>query len=155
VLPNKVEYLNLTSYGDTPSDMMFSIGRQSNNQLQGNGSLVLQPVVGGHYAAQGSINEVPALFLVDTGAYGVMVPHAFAMHAGIKGCKKQAMATASGMTNFCVGMADKLVVGQFVFKNVEVAYSKKAPTDMFLLGMSILSQLKMVQQDGRMVLSRK
>lgn len=163
ISPNEIEYIRISAYGSTPADMMFSntesvaLTNDKGQNVHGRGSLVLQPVIGNQYAVQGSINKKPVFFLVDTGATDVVVSHSFAMHAGIKGCKKiliSTASTASGANEGCLGKADELVIGQFVFKDVEVGYSKAMPEDTFLLGMSILSQFKLVQQGEQMVLSR-
>lgn len=160
ISPNEIEYIRISAYGSTPADMMFSntesvaLTNDKGQNVQGRGSLVLQPVTGNHYAVQGSINQKPVFFLVDTGATGVSVPYSFAMHAGIQGCKKSLSTTANGVVEQCIGNADELIIGQFVFKDVEVGYSKGMPEDTFLLGMSILSQFKLVQQGEQMVLSR-
>ena len=160
ISPNEIETIRLSAYGSKPADMMFSntesvvVTGDNGLKVQGRGSLVLQPVAGNHYAVEGSINQKPVFFMVDTGATKVAVPYSFAMHAGIDGCKRERVRTASGVDEGCLGKADELVIGQFVFKDVEVGYSKAMPEDTFLLGMSILSQFKMVQQGEQMVLSR-
>jgi aspartyl protease family protein len=160
ISPNEIETIRISAYGSTPADMMFSntesvaLTNDKGQSVQGRGSLVLQPVTGNHYAVQGSINQKPVFFLVDTGATGVSVPYSFAMHAGIQGCKKSMSTTANGVVETCIGKADELIIGQFVFRDVEVGYSKGMPEDTFLLGMSILSQFKLVQQGEQMVLSR-
>jgi len=156
IVPNEVEYINISSFGSMPSDMVYSSNESmaSNSEVHGQGSLVLQKVVGGHYAVEGSINLKPTFFLVDTGATDISIPYNFAVHAGVKGCEKMKVTTASGVSDACRGLAEEVVVGQYVFKNVEVVYKKTMPEDTFLLGMSILSQFKIVQKDGQMVLSR-
>jgi aspartyl protease family protein len=160
IRPNEIAYIRLSAYGNKPSDMMFSNSESiaptdvGTEKVQGRGSLVLQNVMGNHYAVHGSINQKPVFFLVDTGATGVSVPQSFAVHAGIQGCKKSMSTTANGVVESCIGKAKELIIGQFVFKDVEVGYSQGMPEDTFLLGMSILSQFKMVQQGEQMVLSR-
>lgn len=157
IVPNEVEYINISSDGSMPSDMVYLDESMTNNnerQIHGQGNLVLQKVVGGHYAVEGSINLKPTFFLVDTGATDISIPYNFAVHAGVKGCEKMKVTTASGVSDACRGLADEVVVGQYIFKNVEVVYKKSMPEDTFLLGMSILSQFEMVQKDGQMVLSR-
>lgn len=160
ITPNEIEHIRLLAYGSTPSDMMFSnsesVGTTDDNgqKVQGRGSLVLQNVMGSQYAVQGSINQKPVFFLVDTGANVIAVPEGFAKYAGIEGCKKTKYTTANGIIDSCLGSAKEVVVGQFVFKEVDVAYDNGLPEDTFLLGMNILSQFKMVQQGDQMVLSR-
>jgi len=160
IIPDEVAYISLSSFGSMPSDMMFSnvepaaTYNGSGQKVRGTGSIALQKVWGDHYAVQGSINQKPVFFLVDTGASRVSVPHDFAKHAGVKGCQKVKRHTANGVADGCIGIAQELEIGQFTFNNVEITYSKGMPADTFLLGMSILSQFKMVQQDEQMTLSR-
>lgn len=157
ILPNSVKSIGISSFGSTPADMMFfsSNGLSSPRGIQGNGSRVLQRVIGGNYATTGTVNQKPAFFMVDTGASMTTVPYDFAIHAGIKGCEKQHFITANGRIEACVGIAEEVTIGQFVLKNVKVSYGKVIPQDTFLLGMNVLSQFKLLQQDGGMVLSRK
>ena len=124
-------------------------------QISGTGSLILQRVVGGHYAIEGSINAVPVNFMVDTGATTVAVSENFARHAGITECKKARFNTANGTTEVCIATAKELTIGQFKINNVEINYGKGMSDDLFLLGMNVIGLFKMEQQGDVMKLSLK
>ncbi len=83
------------------------------------------------------------------------LPEKFAKHGGITACKKAKLRTANGIVETCIGLAKELSIGQFTLRYVEVSYGKGMPEDTFLLGMSILSQFKMVKQGEQMTLSRQ
>lgn len=160
---NRVANLRVMAYGNMPADVMLSFSNtlglvQSSNadgqhQVQGSGSLVLQRVVGGHYAVNGSINGLPAHFLVDTGATYVAIPESFAKRAGITECIKEQMMTANGIAATCRATASELTIGQFTLKNVRVGYSKGLGNT-FLLGMNVIGLFKMEQQGDVMKLTR-
>lgn len=155
----EVANVRLMPYGDSASDIMFSYGKSlgvlaggSDQRPEGGGTLDLQRVVGGHYAVEGSINQVPAHFLVDTGATFVSVPAAFASHAGIHDCERSRTNTANGVVDVCLGTARELTLGQFRLKNVRVSYHQGLG-DTFLLGMNVIGQFRMEQQGDVMRLS--
>lgn len=159
---NKVTNVTLTAFGQDAEDVMVSLSHSlgvvtlaDGQQISGSGSLMLQRVVGGHYAIEGSINEVPVNFMVDTGATTVAVSENFARHAGITDCIKTQSRTANGLTDVCLATAKELTIGQFKLNNVEVAYGKGMSDDLFLLGMNVIGLFKMEQQGDVMKLSLK
>lgn len=156
---NEVTHLRLVPFGQQPAEVMVSLSHSlgmpvnGSQSIQGTGSLVLQSVVGGHYAVEGTINQKPVFFLVDTGATSVAISENFAKHAGITECKKSKSRTANGITDICIATAKELTIGQFVLSNVEVNYGKGMTDDVFLLGMNVISQFRMEQQGDIMKLS--
>lgn len=160
VQPKKVVNLRILSFGNHPANMMLSMSDSlgysgySSKRVQGSGSLTLEPVAGGHFAVQGSINHQPAYFLVDTGASILSVPASFAKHAGITECQKSKSITAGGIVDTCRATAKTLTIGQFTLRNVELSYGKGLEPDTFLLGMNVISQFKLEQQGDIMKLSR-
>jgi clan AA aspartic protease (TIGR02281 family) len=159
---NKVSNVTLTAIGRGAEDVMVSLSHSlgvvtlaDGQQISGTGSLILQRVVGGHYAAEGSINNVPVNFMVDTGATTVAVSENFARHAGITECKRARFNTANGITEVCIATAKELTIGQFKLNNVEINYGKGMSDDLFLLGMNVIGLFKMEQQGDVMKLSLK
>lgn len=156
---NEVTHLQLTSYGQQPAQVMItlshSLGMLADGQqrIKGAGSLVLQRVVGGHYTVEGTINQKPAYFMVDTGATNVAVSDSFAQYAGITECRKSKVITANGIADVCVATAKELTIGQFVLNNVTVNYSKGISDDAFLLGMNVIGEFKLEQEGDTMKLS--
>jgi len=159
---NKVSNVTLTAIGQGTEDVMVSLSHSlgvvtlaDGQQISGTGSLILQRVVGGHYAVEGSINAMPVNFMVDTGATTVAVSENFAKHAGITECNKARFNTANGMTEVCIATAKELTIGQFKLNNVEINYGKGMSDDLFLLGMNVIGLFKMEQQGDVMKLSLK
>lgn len=161
VKSNQVTNLRLLSYGSHAEDVMISIsnslglvsgGEQSFN---GQGSITLQRVVGGHYVVDGSINRVPATFMIDTGATAVAISESFAKRAGINECRKAKSMTANGLADVCIANARELTLGQFTLKNVEINYGKGMSDDVFLLGMNVIGLFKLEQQGDVMRLSKQ
>lgn len=155
----EVTNLRLMPFGDSAADIMFSYSKSlgvveggANQRPEGVGVLNLQRVVGGHYAVEGSINQVPINFLVDTGATITAVSSDFAKHAGVTDCEPYQTQTANGVVNACLGTAREMTIGQFRLKNVKVSYSNGLGNT-FLLGMNVIGQFRMEQQGDLMRLS--
>lgn len=159
IQPKQVVNLRILSFGNHPSNMMLSMrdslgfSGYGDKRIQGSGSLTLEPVAGGHFAVQGSINHKPAFFIVDTGASIVSVPVSFAKHAGITECRRSKSITAGGIVDTCRATAKTLTIGQFTLRNVELSYGKGLEPDTFLLGMNVISQFKLEQHGDIMKLS--
>lgn len=156
---NEAASLRLLPFGQQASDVMVSFSHTANTKgsgashIRGSGSLLLQRVVGGHYAVDGTVNNVPLQFLLDTGASRVSLPERFAKRAGITACKKSKSRTANGIVDTCIARVRELSIGQFTLRNVEVSYGKGLPEDTFLLGMNVISQFSMEQKDDVMKLT--
>jgi aspartyl protease family protein len=156
---NEVSHLQLTSYGQQPAQVMITLSHSlglfadGQQRIKGAGSLVLQRVVGGHYTVEGTINQKPVYFMVDTGATNVAVSDSFAQYAGITECRKSKVITANGIADVCVATAKELTIGQFVLNNVTVNYSKGISDDAFLLGMNVIGEFKLEQEGDTMKLS--
>lgn len=161
IKPNQVANVRLMPFGGGAENVMVSLSSSlglvagNNGQtIEGHGVLMLQRVVGGHYVVEGTINQVPVTFMVDTGATSVAVSDNFAKHAGITECRKAKTRTANGVADICIANVRELSFGQFKLSNVEINYGKGMADDVFLLGMNVIGLLKMEQQGDVMKLSR-
>jgi len=106
-----------------------------------------------YYSAQGTINDLPATFIVDTGASVTTVSRRIAEAAGIGSCAETGHTeTANGVTQSCMVTVPKLSFGTFHLNNVTVNVLPSLKFD-GLLGMNILRLMKMQQQEGVMYLS--
>ena len=56
----------------------------------------------GHYIADGTINNIPVTFLLDTGATDVAIPETIADQANLKKGNARLAATANGSVNVCI-----------------------------------------------------
>jgi clan AA aspartic protease (TIGR02281 family) len=154
--PGDMKGVRLSPMSDNPQDILFSFrnGMEGNGRVEGSGSLVLQPVVGGHFGVDGSINQKPIRFMLDTGATTVSVNREFAVHAGLDtaNCRKQQYETANGIITACNTIARELTLGHFRMTGVEVSIQDNLKTPP-LLGMNVIGRFRMEMRNGAMVLS--
>jgi len=116
-----------------------------------NGIYVIKPRGSGHYFADGTINGKPLTFIVDTGASAVSLPRQLAFLARIS-CKEQIqMHTANGSTGGCTAVISTLKFGPFLLKNVPATIVPNL--DQPLLGMNVLQQFRIEQDNGEMRIS--
>ncbi|BCA96313.1 aspartyl protease [Legionella antarctica] len=108
----------------------------------------------GHYHIKGRINEYPVEFLVDTGATLVAIPQALADRLHIRGRYPIKMFTANGEVTGSLTRLKQLSVGEFILKDVKAVIIPGNDNSLVLLGMNVLSQFNMVQQDMRLILKR-
>lgn len=107
----------------------------------------------GQYVGRGVFNNVPVVYLLDTGASSTAVSGRVAYAAGYATCQRAGYSrTANGVVSICAVNADIEVSGMVV-KNHRVHILNNLAVDM-LLGMDILQAMKMEQKDGVMILSR-
>jgi aspartyl protease family protein len=121
-------------------------------QAAGADELLLSPDRSGNYTVPGAINGVPVTFLVDTGASTVSVSARAADRMGLSGCQGIASQTANGSTSGCLALARELRFGPFTARDVRVAVLPHLSGGTALLGMNLLSRMRMVQQDGHLEL---
>lgn len=152
--PGDMKGVRFSLLGHHPEDILFSFrnGMEGNGRVEGSGSLVLQPLVGGHFAVEGSINQKPVTFMLDTGATIVAVSRSFAAHAGLSQCKPHRTSTANGVVSACLATANEMSIGHFHMNNVEVVILDNLPGAP-LLGMNVIGRFRMEMRNGAMVLS--
>ncbi len=115
--------------------------------------LILGQGQGGHYYINGSINDNFLNFVVDTGATVVALPSSIATISGLK-CKQMIMMnTANGASQGCLTTIDKLKIGHFTLRYVEAVVQPNLGQP--LLGMNVLKQFRVEQDNGQMKLSKK
>ncbi|EIC31077.1 TIGR02281 family clan AA aspartic protease [Methylomicrobium album] len=105
----------------------------------------------GHYYVEGAINGKPLVFMIDTGASVVSLPSHEASAAGLV-CKAKAVTdTANGRAEACMAVIPELRFGHFLVKDAEgmIVPNLRQP----LLGMNILRNFKMAQDQGEMRIS--
>lgn len=148
--------VGLLAFGSQPHELMFSfsasLGRASGEGVEGYGSLVLQRH-GMHYAVEGTVNDRPLTFMVDTGASITTVSRAFAREAGLQACVPHKVQTANGIAHACKAVARELSLGQFRLHDVDVSIIENP--GMPLLGMNVIHRFRMEQQGDVMRLSAR
>jgi clan AA aspartic protease (TIGR02281 family) len=101
----------------------------------------------------GAINDRPLTFLVDTGATLVSLPRALASAAQIYCQDSILMQTANGTAIACTAIIPKLKFGSFYIKDVQATISANLKQP--LLGMSVLRQFRVEQENGEMRISTR
>ena len=116
-----------------------------------NGIYVIKQRDNGHYFLDGQINGKALTFVIDTGASTVSLPRSIAFLARIS-CKEHIqLRTAGGSTSGCTAIISKLKFGPFMMKDVRAVIVPDL--DQPLLGMNVLSQFKIEQNNGEMKIS--
>lgn len=156
IQPERVARLGLRSYGRAPGDVMFSFGQSlgltASTGVEGFGSLVMHRR-GMHYMVEGTVNDTPLTFMVDTGATVTTVSREFARLAGLGHCVPHKTSTANGIATACKAVASELSLGQFQLHGVDVDIMDN-PGDS-LLGMNVIGQFRLEQQGDVMRLSAR
>lgn len=118
-----------------------------------NAVLVIGRGRGGHYFIDGAVNDSYLNFVIDTGATIVALPQAVAARAGVKCKKLTRMNTGNGIAQGCTAIINKLKFGHFTlhYVNAVVIPNLSQP----LLGMNVLKQFRVEQDNGEMRLSKK
>ena len=114
------------------------------------GEMVVARDGDGHFTVQGRVNGHPVLFLVDTGASGILLSPDDARRAGVdvSGMRFDQMAeTANGVGRSAKVTVDRLEVGDLSLRDVEMSVNQ-APLSVSLLGMTFFNRLESFQVKG-------
>ncbi|MBL4573543.1 MAG: TIGR02281 family clan AA aspartic protease [Gammaproteobacteria bacterium] len=114
--------------------------------------VVLQQNRQGHYVASGTVNNVPVLFLLDTGATDVAIPESIALAAGLQRGKISRASTANGVISVYSTRIAKLTLGNIVLEDVNASITTSMVGNTILLGMSALRQVEFSQRGGELTL---
>ena len=116
-------------------------------------SVSLDQHISGHYFSQGTINDHPVKFLLDTGATHVAIPESVAKRLGLVYGQKIFTTTANGTGTSYKTRIRTLSLGGIVQRDVKASIATGMQGDEILLGMSFLRHLDLVQRDGVLTLS--
>jgi aspartyl protease family protein len=119
----------------------------------GNNSIRVAPDKNGMYRASGKINQVPAQFVVDTGATLVSMNKKVADKISVdykKSPHKAMSETASGKVQVYLVMLDEVEVDGLRLKNIPAAVHDSEYPSVVLLGMSFLKHLD-IRRDGNIL----
>ncbi|MGY8784758.1 MAG: retropepsin-like aspartic protease family protein [Pseudomonadales bacterium] len=114
--------------------------------------VVLQQNRQGHYVASGTVNNVPVLFLLDTGATDVAIPESIALAAGLRRGNTSRASTANGVVTVYSTRIDELTLGNIVLEDVSASITTSMAGNTILLGMSALRQVEFSQRGGELTL---
>lgn len=116
--------------------------------------VILFPYGNGNYYVKGAINGQEVVFVVDTGASAVSIPDKLRWKLKLTQGGYLRSATANGITAMYKTEIKDLAIGPINLRNVPALLNPNAPDETILLGMTALRQVRMLQQDGRMVLQQ-
>ena len=108
----------------------------------------------GHYVATGLINDVPVVFLVDTGATNVSVPAHLARQLGLEPGASMKSQTANGTVTTYQTRIAEVQLGGILMLDVRASLNPGMKGNEVLLGMSFLRHLELHQSNGRLTLTR-
>jgi aspartyl protease family protein len=136
--------------------LFFYYHEKSDNPVNSSnpGEMILNADRDGHYHIKGQINGYPVEFLVDTGATYVALPQSIADRLHITGRYPITMSTANGEVTGSLTRLQQLSFGEFTLKDVKAVISPGSDDGLVLLGMNVLSQFNIVQQDKKLMLKR-
>jgi aspartyl protease family protein len=107
----------------------------------------------GHFRVEGSINGVPVMFLVDTGASLVVVTDALARQAGLQGGEAITFQTANGARQGRLVAAESVTVRSLAITGLRVGVGLSGLSDNdALLGQNFLRHFDVEINRDRMVL---
>jgi len=108
----------------------------------------------GHYVASGTINDVPVVFLLDTGASDISVPGGLAQQLGLQRGRPMVYQTANGAIQVYATRLEKVDLGGIVLGNVRASINPGMQGKQVLLGMSFLKHLEFTQRGDTLILKQ-
>ncbi|MCC5014174.1 MULTISPECIES: retropepsin-like aspartic protease family protein [Legionella] len=118
------------------------------------GSVTIVADEQGHYYIDGSINDYPVKFILDTGATLVAIPQWLAAKLQLQGRYPISIQTASGEVTGTLTRLKQLSFAKFTLNNVKAVIVPGSDDDTILLGMNVLSQFNLSQQDKQLIIKK-
>ncbi len=119
---------------------------------QGKAEVKLQQNRQGHYVVHGEINEMPVVFLLDTGATQVSIPAHIAEELQLKGNRESRVNTANGTTTVYQTKLQQLSIGNIYLYDVSAHINPSMQSNQILLGMSALKRVEFSQVGKQLIL---
>ena len=117
-------------------------------------SLILQRNKQGHYIANGSINNIPVVFMLDTGATDVSIPAGIAHKLNLKQGPSAIYQTANGPVKVFMTRLQHISLGDISLNNIRATINPGFQSDEILLGMSFLKHLEFSQRGNKLTLKQ-
>lgn len=127
-------------------------GVQTLQLAGGTRELVLERNRQGHYVANGTINQQPVTFMLDTGATDVSIPSDIARRLGLKDGPKAIYNTANGPVEVSMTRLDQISLGDISLYDVRATINPGYRSNQILLGMSFLKHLEFTQRGNTLTL---
>lgn len=107
----------------------------------------------GHYYLHGTINSIPVIMLLDSGATKVAIPSRIAQSARIQQQYTINTHTASGYATGFGTTIDSLKFGPVELTNIQAIIIPDMPGEQILLGMNVLQHFDIILKDNTMTLT--
>jgi aspartyl protease family protein len=107
----------------------------------------------GHYLAEGEINGMPVVFLLDTGATHVAMSESLAARLGLARGAAVRVTTANGEAMGFYTRLQRVRLGPIELQQVSALVTPGMTDDAVLLGMSFLKRLEFSQRGDELTLS--
>lgn len=137
---------------------VLRLGAVLSASASGRSQVTLYAGQGGHFFADGFVNDVPVKFLVDTGATSIAMNSRDATRFGIdykRNGKQSVAATASGLVRTYNVTLGKVQIGEITLHNVDAGIIEGNYPREPLLGMSFLGQLDMKREGEKLELKQR
>jgi aspartyl protease family protein len=137
-------------------DRQWNPNQQPELRLSSSGraEVILQQNRQGHYLSQGTINELPVTFLLDTGATQVSIPARIAQQLMLSSHGQTSVQTANGSIKVYQTTLAQLSIGNIFLYNVPANINPAMQGNEILLGMSALKRIQF-QQTGQQLILRE
>lgn len=109
----------------------------------------------GHFRIKGSINGQNVTFIIDTGATWVAVPQSLAKDLQLKELYPVNMRTAVGEASGSLTRLQQIVFGNYTLENIKAVIVPGAEDDEVLLGMNVLSNFVLLQENDQLIIKAK
>jgi aspartyl protease family protein len=119
---------------------------------QGIAEVILKRNPAGHYVASGTINGVPVVFLLDTGATDVALSPELADRLGLEKRGRAVSRTANGKVYTWQSLLREVGLGGIRLNDIRASILPGMKGDEVLLGMSFLKRLEMIQRGDELTL---
>jgi aspartyl protease family protein len=119
---------------------------------EGYREVTLQRNRSGHYVANGSINNQPVVFFLDTGATTVSIPESVALRLNLQRGTPFQAETANGTVTVYSTIIDNIAIGEIKLHEVRASINPTMRGEEILLGMSFLKQLEFTQRGDNLTI---
>lgn len=127
----------------------------TNNYKIKDGAVIIKADRQGHYFIDGTIDDQAVEFLIDTGATIIAIPANVADQLGLRRLYPITVKTANGNVTGSLTRIKTLTFAQFTLYNVKAIISPASNDRLILLGMNVLSQFTMTQQNQQLEIKRE
>lgn len=109
----------------------------------------------GHYIADGKLNDLWVMFVLDTGATNISIPGRVAEKMNLTQGRPERTRTANGDIVVYRVLLDSVKLGAIELRNVAAHVNPHMDGEAVLLGMSFLKHVEMVQKNKQLTFRLK